>query len=322
MHLCTLVTAFDALLGEPPSPLHPTVWLGHLVATLEKALYFKSGVRARLQGTLLVATVIGVSAGAGLAIEILLTRLLPSPLAILAVSAAASLTIAPRSLAAHALPVLRELCRLKLPSARSKLSMIVGRDTATLGRTEISRAATEAVAESLGDGVIAPLLLFALFGLPGAFAYRAANTMDSMLGHKDERYLHFGWAAARFDDLLNFIPARLVALPAITLAASLLLGLRQARACLRSAISFHGLHPSPSAGWFEAAFAGALGVRLGGTNFYEGARHDYPVMNPAGRKARARDILQSMRLMALSTALSAIALDAAALCVALLMKSI
>ncbi len=315
MRFCVMAVLFDSVLGEPPNRFHPTVWMGRLVAFLERLLYAKEGAGAKLRGVLLVLAACVAVAVPAQALQMAIDRLLPGVWGWLLTAAIGSLAIAGNSLFRHAMPVFKALREFKTPLARERVSMIVGRDTRSLGRAEVSRAAVEAVAESLGDGIIAPLFWFAVFGLPGAFVYRVCNTMDSMVGHKDARYLDFGWAAARFDDLLNFIPTRLVAVPAIALATLLSAGPRAAFRSLAAAWSFHAAHKSPNAGWYESAFAGALGARLGGTNYYEGERIESPLMNPAGRRARARDILLSVKIMAGATGGAAVLLDAASLCV-------
>jgi adenosylcobinamide-phosphate synthase len=187
--------------------------------------------------------------------------------------------------------------------------MIVGRDTASLGRGELSRAGVEAVAESLGDGVVAPLFWFAVFGLPGAFAYRISNTMDSMIGHKDERYLRFGWAAARFDDLLNYLPTRLMGFSCVLLAALCAKGPKAFAGAARAVRRCHAAHKSPNAGWYEAAFAGALGIRLGGVNYYCGERIEYPLMNPEGTQASPRSLREAVSIMLAAAFFSALLLD-------------
>lgn len=308
--LCLSTLVFDLLLGEPPNRFHPTVWMGRFVSFLEAGLYAKEPPSlARFRGALLVFLAVAAAALAGASLQVASLVLLPFPFDFLVVAALGSLAIACRSLASHALPVLRALCSFKLGEARKRVSLIVGRDTAELGRGEVSRAGVEAVAESLGDGVAAPLFWLAVLGLPGVFAYRISNTMDSMLGHKDERYSSFGWAAARFDDLLNVIPAWLLAAPAIALAALFAKGLPSARSAVSAAWRCHAAHKSPSAGWYEAAFAGALGVRLGGANRYCGELCEYPLMNSEGRAPRPRDLRDAVRIMLLATVFSAAALD-------------
>ena len=321
MPLCLLTSVADMLLGEPPNRLHPTVWMGALVASLEKILYMNSTKwRTRLQGVLLVVGAIFPVACLGWGMQYFILLKVPAPFSWLLLAAIASLAIACRSLAGHALPVLCELCAFKTQAARRSVSMIVGRDTQNLGRGEVSRAAVEAVAESLGDGIVAPLFWLAVLGLPGAFVYRISNTMDSMIGHKDERYIHFGWAAARFDDLLNYIPTRLIAVPAMLFAAFFIKGAKAAKDAIIAAIRFHGSHKSPNAGWYESFFAGALGIRLGGVNYYCCERCDYPLMNPAGRPSRPHDLKSSIRIMLASTFLAAIFLDAIFILTVIILK--
>jgi adenosylcobinamide-phosphate synthase len=194
--------------------------------------------------------------------------------------------LALRDLDWEATLVWRALERGDLEEARRKLAMIVGRDTAHLGEAEILRAAIETIAENLSDAVIAPLFYLGLGGPVGMAAYKAINTLDSMVGYHDERYAEFGWASARLDDLVNFIPARLTAV--LIWMCALILGYdagRSRRITLRDASS----QPSPNAGYPEAAVAGALGIRLGGVNFYSGARVDKPYLgdavNPLDKRA-------------------------------------
>jgi adenosylcobinamide-phosphate synthase len=194
--------------------------------------------------------------------------------------------LALRDLDWEATLVWRALERGDIEEARRKLAMIVGRDTAHLEESEILRAAIETIAENLNDAVIAPLFYLGLGGPIGMAAYKAINTLDSMVGYRDERYVEFGWASARLDDLVNFLPARLTAVLVWTCA--LILGYdagRSRRITLRDASS----QPSPNAGFPEAAVAGALGIRLGGVNFYHGARIDKPYLgdavNPLDKRA-------------------------------------
>jgi adenosylcobinamide-phosphate synthase len=201
--------------------------------------------------------------------------------------------LALRDLDWEATLVWRALERSDLDEARRKLAMIVGRDTAHLEEPEILRAAIETIAENLSDAVIAPLFYLGLGGPVGMAAYKAINTLDSMVGYRDERYAKFGWASARLDDLANFVPARLTA--GLIWVCALILGYdarRSRRITLRDASS----QPSPNAGYPEAAVAGALGIRLGGVNFYRGARIDKPYLgdsvNPLDKRAfRAARVL-------------------------------
>jgi adenosylcobinamide-phosphate synthase len=210
--------------------------------------------------------------------------------------------IAPRDLARHAQRVKRDLEREDLPKAREHVGWIVGRDTEGLDTTEISRAAVETVAESTVDGVTAPLFWALLFGGVGAIVYRAANTLDSMWGHRDERYQRFGTVAARVDDALNYVPARLT-LPFIALAAWLLRF--NGASALRVGVRQSSRHASPNSGWSEAAFAGALGVTLGGTNRYDGVSHDGPTFGVVACRAAPKTIGRAIALMWTTTLLFA-----------------
>jgi adenosylcobinamide-phosphate synthase len=201
--------------------------------------------------------------------------------------------LALRDLDWEATLVWRALERNDIEEARRKLAMIVGRDTANLEGPEILRAAIETIAENLSDAVIAPLLYLGIAGPVGMAAYKAINTLDSMVGYRDERYSEFGWASARLDDVVNFVPARLTAVLVWTCA--LILGYdagRSRRITLRDARS----QPSPNAGYPEAAVAGALGIRLGGVNFYNGARIDKPYLGDAVKPLDKR-AFQSTRVL-------------------------
>jgi len=186
----------------------------------------------------------------------------------------ASTCLSTRNLLDEAAEVMRALENDDLARARLQVGRIVGRDTDELGEEEICRALVETLAESLSDGIIAPLLYLAIGGVPLAIAYKAINTLDSMIGHRDERNLYFGRVAARVDDVANYVPARIAAL-LLCVAAELIPranGLRAAQVWLRDG----GKHASPNAGQVEAAMAGLLGVQLGGTNKYKGEVVDSP----------------------------------------------
>jgi adenosylcobinamide-phosphate synthase len=244
---------------------HPVVGLGALIDAGERWLNRsdRSPRARRLSGIATVAATAGVAALAGLA-----ASRLPGPAPVLA----ATLGLAQRSLYDHVAAVAKALEADDLPAARTAVGMIVGRDTATLDASGVAAAAIESLAESFNDGVVAPAFWLALAGLPGLYAYKAVNTADSLIGHKEPRWKDFGWAAARTDDVMNLAPARLAgALIATAGGPGNVLGgwktmLRDAR---------H--HASPNAGWPEAAMAGALGVRLGGPVSYEGVMTHRPV---------------------------------------------
>ncbi|MDR4466160.1 MAG: adenosylcobinamide-phosphate synthase CbiB [Nitrospira sp.] len=206
-------------------------------------------------------------------------------------------TLAARDLWNHVHAVSEQLDRGNLSEARRAVGMIVGRDTEQLSQEEIARATIETVAESTSDGIIAPLFYLALGGVPLALAYKAVNTLDSMIGHKDERYIDFGWASARLDDLANWIPARLSAALIILTAAAVM------REPIRARTGWHVLwrdgnkHPSPNSGRPEAAMAGSLGIQLGGVNLYQGVPDDRPLLGQGGRHPDLRDIRAASRIM-------------------------
>jgi adenosylcobinamide-phosphate synthase len=306
LNICVLVILFDILFGEPPNILHPTVWMGKLISALEKSVYVKEGIPARIAGGVLVAFVIFFAGAFGIFAEDGLKKLFTEPWTEIIIAMTASMTIGFRSLLGHARPVLKSLVRFRTIKARKDLSMIVGRETEKLDRSQISCATIETLAENLGDSIIAPLFFFAIFGLPGAFIYRAANTMDAMLGYKNEKYHDFGWAAAKFDDLLNYLPCRFCALPCLFLTAALYGRFSEAFKC---AFKFHGVHASPNSGWYESTAAGALDVRLGGEAFYHGKKVDRPFFNPEGKKPSPKDIIRASKFVAMAAITAAVGLD-------------
>jgi adenosylcobinamide-phosphate synthase len=196
------------------------------------------------------------------------------------------------SLAAEALALGAALDAGDLGAARRKLPALCGRDPDQLDAAGLARAAVESVAENTSDAVVAPLLWGAVFGLPGLLGYRAVNTLDAMIGHHSPRYERFGWAAARLDDAANLIPARVTGLLAVALAPAV--G-GQPRQALRALRRDGGQHPSPNAGRCEAAFAGALGVRLGGRNSYQGRTEQRGLLGD-GAPPAARDITRAVWL--------------------------
>lgn len=209
-------------------------------------------------------------------------------------------TIAARDLVRHSHNIYQALAGHDLPTARQRLSLIVGRDTAHLDEAGVVRATVESVAESTVDGVTAPLFYALLFGPLGAIAYRAINTLDSTFGYKNERYLYFGWASARLDDAANWLPARLT-VPAMVAAAALL-GLAPRRA-IAIARRDGRKHDSPNAGLAEATMAGALGVQLGGTNFYGGEALEKPCIGDPMEPLRSSHIRRANALMYVTTVL-------------------
>jgi adenosylcobinamide-phosphate synthase len=288
----------DQLLGDPRWLPHPVRIIGAACTGCERltrALLppFAAGIcSVALILGLTGATTWGMLAGATL-----LHPWLGSLVSILLLYT----TIAPRDLVRHSTEVYTPLAAGDLPEARRRVGMIVGRDTAALDEAGVARAAVESVAESMVDGVTAPLFFAVLGGPMGAMLYKAINTMDSMFGYKNERYRAFGWAAARLDDLANFIPARISSL--MIPAAAFLLRL-DAKGALFILLRDRRKHASPNSGHTEAAVAGALGVQLGGPSPYFGRMVEKPTLGEAVRSIEPQDILRANRLMLLSSAIT------------------
>ena len=268
---------------------HPVVWMGWLIDWFERGL--NQGTNRQLKGVFMLALLLGT----GLAVSLLIiavTRRIPFGFVIEALLATSLL--AQKSLG-HAVKAVADGLTTSLEKGRSAVSGIVGRDTATLDEAGVSRAAIESLAESSSDGVVAPLFWLLLMGLPGIVLYKAINTADSMVGHRTERYREFGWASAKLDDVVNWIPARLTAL--LVAAAARLVGHRaDSGEALRTAWRDARKHDSPNAGWPEAAFAGALGISLGGPRAYHGEIHDLPSFGDGRRDLGPVDILNSLVL--------------------------
>jgi len=258
----------DLLFGDPPWMPHPVRLFGVFISQGERIIRkIARSERALLLGGALLVLVLtsGVAIGTWLALRTL-SRVSPTVGITVGLYLAYS-TISIRGLDDAGHKVVTDLLRKELGKARVSLSMIVGRDTDSLDEVEILRAVTETVAENCCDGVVAPLFYLALGGVPAALAYKAINTLDSMIGYKNKHYFYFGKFAARLDDLANFVPARLTAVLVAAAAWCLHLSWRNALQIVRR--DAH-LQPSPNSGYPEAAFAGALGIRLGGLNFYGG----------------------------------------------------
>jgi adenosylcobinamide-phosphate synthase len=265
----------------------------------------------RWVGVAYAAILVGSAAAIGVAVNRMPARAVTTALGTWAVLGA-------RSLASEATAVAAFLDRDDLPAARRRLTHLVGRRTEALDEREIARAVIESVAENASDAIVAPLLWGAIAGLPGLLAYRAVNTLDAMVGHHSPRYENFGWAAARADDIANYVPARLTA--ALTALMASALGdpggpggrLGAGRTAMAVTRRDGRRHPSPNAGMCEAAFAGALGVRLGGRNDYGSRVEDRPVLGAEGRPPGAGDIRRAVRLSQAITAAAAVACALAA----------
>ncbi|MEU6160694.1 cobalamin biosynthesis protein [Streptomyces sp. NPDC047130] len=272
----------DRLLGDPRR-LHPVAGFGTVAAALEERTHADS----RARGAAYTALLVGGAAALGVTVERAAAR---HPAAHLAVTAAATWAVlGGRTLEREATAVHTRLAAPDLPAARLRLRSLVGRDTTTLDEAQIARAVVESVAENTSDAVVAPLVWGAAAGVPGLLAYRAANTLDAMVGHRTPRHERFGWASARLDDLLNLPGSRLAGvLTAVTSPAGPAAPLRAWR---RDAAA----HPSPNAGVVEASFAGALGIRLGGTNRY-GARTEQRAVMGDGPPPAPADIPRATAL--------------------------
>ncbi|WP_136603876.1 adenosylcobinamide-phosphate synthase CbiB [Paenibacillus dokdonensis] len=291
-----LAAAFilDLLIGDPRWIPHPVIGMGKAIKKLE-AWIRRSFQPENLKraGVLLPVLVAGGSLVITWALLKLLSLIHPW-LAWAAEVVLIATTIAVKGLKDAGLEVYRHLKKGDLPAARNSLGMIVGRETSQLDEPEIVRGTVETVAENIVDAVISPLLYALIGGAPLAMAYRAVNTLDSMVGYKNEKFIHLGWASARLDDIANWIPARLTAL-LLTLSA-LILRMEYKRA-FRMVRRDARKHPSPNSGFPESAVAGALGIRLGGTNVYHGVSSFRAYMGDATRPMEARDIRLTNRLL-------------------------
>ena len=301
--MMVLVLAADALVGDPPTWPHLVRLMGWAISRLEALLRAALPGALHLAGALLVLLVAGGSALAAWALLALSQALWP-PLAWFLAAGLSFQCLAAGQLWREARAVARPLERGDLALARERLAMIVGRDTEALDQAGVRRALIETVAENLNDGVVAPLFYLALLGPVGAVAYKAVNTLDSMVGYRNQRYAELGLIAARLDDAAGWLPARLSALTMT--GAAWLAGLDPAGAW-RVMLRDHAAHASPNAGWPEAACAGALGVRLGGPSSYGGVVHAKPWLNSPGRQPTPADLAACLRLMALSCLLADLA---------------
>ena len=295
-----IAVGLDALCGDPRWLPHPVQAIAKLALAIEKPLR-RTISNPKYAGVVATLAVVGGTA-ASCAALLWLTTMIHPLLADLVAIFILYTTLAARDLSRHARAVEQPLHQGDLFKARQQVAMLVGRDTDQLDEAEITRATVESVAENTVDGVSAPLL-FALFGGPiGAMSYKAINTLDSTFGYKNERYLHFGWASARLDDVANFIPARISAI-LVPIAANILkLDGKQAWAIMCR--DRHN-HPSPNGGQIEAAMAGAMNVRLGGENSYFGKSSFRPYMGDAKQTLCARHIGEVIRLMWVTSALVA-----------------
>jgi len=295
---------------------HPVVWIGALIGGLERRLNRGAERRRRVAGVAAIVAVLAAAAGAGAG----LSALLPGSAGLVVQACLAGSLIAQRSLAEHVRHVADALDTGGVVAGRAAVSRIVGRDPEALDTAGVARAAVESLAENFSDGVVAPVLWMAVAGLPGAAAYKAINTADSMIGHRSERYRAFGWAAARLDDLVNLPASRLTAL--LLVAAAALVPGASPGAAIRAVRRDARRHRSPNAGWPEAAMAGALGVALAGPRSYGGVVVEDALMGAGGRRELgAADIRRALRLYWVADALLVAALLGAVLAGALIWRA-
>lgn len=290
-----LALAFDSLIGDPRSSWHPVVLIGRLISWLESSLLRTedSPSRKKAAGVALVLVVLSLTYGivwlvmAGLAFLHPWAPYIGGALLL-------SFAITPRSLAEAGRELQTYLETGDMEQARYKVGWIVGRDTASLDTAEVTRATVETVAENIVDGIISPLFFAALGGVPLAFLYRAVNTLDSMVGYKNDKYRDFGWAGARTDDLFNYLPARITGL--LIILSAFLLGY-DAKGAARTIWRDAAKHPSPNSGFPEAGVAGALGIRLGGLNYYGGVPSQRAFMGDPLNQLIPAHIARTTRVM-------------------------
>jgi adenosylcobinamide-phosphate synthase len=276
----------DLVFGDPRHG-HPVAMFGRAAAHMEDAWWSDSTSRGVTYAGLLVGGVGYLAWGSSKAVR-------PSWAAQAALVAAGTWAVlGGRSLGREGDAMSRLLASSELEAARARLSHLCARDATTLDLEELARASVESIAENTSDAVVAPLLCGAVAGLPGLLAYRAANTLDAMVGYRSSRYRRFGWAAARIDDVLNLVPARVAAV--LTALCAPLVGGHPGES-LKVWRHDAQAHPSPNAGQVEAAFAGALGVKLGGVNVYDGVVEDRGALGVHGRPVQVADLDRAVRL--------------------------
>ncbi|MBP2627072.1 MAG: Cobalamin biosynthesis protein cbiB [Firmicutes bacterium] len=305
-YLPLLAIIFDRLIGDPRSSIHPVVMIGNLIAFLEGRLLNTqySRILKNLTGALLVILVLGTTYGFVWWIMQLLTSIHPWA-QFIGGALLLSFTIAPDSLAKAGHEIHNYLLTGDLAEARHKVGWIVGRDTDQLDVAEVTRGTVETIAENIVDGIISPLFYFVIGGVPLAFLYRAVNTLDSMVGYKNDKYRDFGMFAARVDDVFNYIPARLTGILLVLTAIILRFNVYGTMTAIwRDAAK----HPSPNSGFAEAGVAGALSIRLGGLNYYGGVASQRAYMGEASTELAPIHIKQTIQMMYTATILFVIAI--------------
>lgn len=289
-----LAVALDLAFGDPRSVIHPVAWLGALIARLERVLRDTSALSGRIGGAVLTIVVVAVATGCAYAVSLIAWRV-STVLGVFADTLLIWLTLAARSLATEGRTVAGLLVAKDLPAARKRLSRIVARETDGMDETGAARAAVESLGENVVDGVVAPLFWTAVLGPTGAWLHKAASTLDSMVGYRTAQYARFGTASARLDDLLAWIPARIA--PVLISVAALV---SRCDACGALKVGWRDRlkHDSPNSAHGEAAFAGALGVQLGGPVAYpEGVVHRPAIGDKSAPPPCAASVYAAARLV-------------------------
>ena len=293
----------DLIFGDPHWLYHPVQLIGSLISKLEKVLLKDTDSdKKKFRNGALLAVLVTVLTGAVTILILFICYRISMTAGFIVESVMCYQILAVKSLRVESMKVYTALKQDGLPAARTAVSMIVGRDTAQLDEHGIVRAAVETVAENTSDGVIAPLFYMFFFGAAGGFIYKAVNTMDSMVGYKNEKYLYFGRAAAKLDDLVNYIPARLTGL-AFAAAACLIPGMSGKNA-FKIWRRDRRNHKSPNSAQSESACAGALGVQLAGDAWYFGELYHKPTIGDALRPIEPEDIPRANRLMYVASVLT------------------
>lgn len=276
--------ALDSVIGDPRR-FHPVAGFGRAAAAFEGRIWADS----RWRGTVFTLATVGAVTAGGALVSRLARSSRVARIGLTAVAVWA--TVGGTSLKAEGDALHRLLAAGDLPGARERLTHLVSRSTDTLAEAEIARATVESVAENSSDAIVAPLFWGAVAGVPGLVGYRAINTLDAMVGYRNERYERFGWASARLDDAANYLPSRATAAMAAALSGG------RARPVWRQTTRFARRHPSPNAGWCEAAYAASLGLTLGGRNTYGDRVEERPLLGDGAAPASA-DIERAIRLTA------------------------
>ena len=290
--ILSLAVLIDILVGEPPSPLHPTVWMGRLIEVVYRFGGKLTPPMEKAYGVVLAVGVVGVSAGASYLFLQLVNRFSIEPIQIIISAILLKCTFSIRAMSEYASDLASAVRRGDYAEARSILKHIVRRDPESLTNTQAVSAGVETIAEGIGDGIASPLFYYALLGVPGAFAYRAINTLDSMVGYKDPEFVKLGWFSARLDSVANWFPARLASI--LMLLAGGLLGESASRGW-RILLRDRNRTESWNAGWLMSAMAGLLGVRLEKPGFY--------VLGDADQQLGYSHLNRAIRIMLLDTLL-------------------